>query len=142
MPNWLLTDYGQELRPQGIAVYSALVMHSRNGTCFPGHERIMEVTGIKSDRTVKDEIKKLETLGLITKRRRRGADGKQTSNLYRLTFPVAKSAKSRSRRYEVPTNNTYRALPCTGVNERVLPDGSTEREAAAAREYEGCELPF
>jgi len=64
--NELLTVYGQELAPYGIAVYCALAMHADNTdqSCYPSYATIARETGM-SRAQVKRELRKLEAIGLI-----------------------------------------------------------------------------
>ena len=58
-----------------------LMLSDDEGTCYPSYKTIADRIGI-SETKAKDSIKKLITLGLIKKEKRKKADGSATSNLY------------------------------------------------------------
>jgi hypothetical protein len=62
-------------------------MADEAGTCFPGQERIANMTGL-SVRTVARALVKLERLGLIVRQRRVDQFGHRTSDRYRLQMTV------------------------------------------------------
>jgi len=67
-----------------IPVYLALLYHADNhGRCFPGYERIIELSGVKSQTTVAKALQILEREGLILVQHTRGKGG---SNRYVLQF--------------------------------------------------------
>lgn len=70
--------------PTRKAILVALADHAdSDGVCWPGHEGIGDRVEV-SRRTVIRQIERLEADGLLTIERRRGADGTQSTNLYRL----------------------------------------------------------
>lgn len=54
-----------------------------SGACFPSYTKLADVSGI-SRRTVITKVKKLEELGLITKKWRKSSFGDTTSNYYQI----------------------------------------------------------
>jgi hypothetical protein len=74
----------KERCPSLVNVYLALLYHAdSHGLCFPGYERIMELSGVKSQTTVARAIRILEREGLILVQHTRGKGG---SNRYALQF--------------------------------------------------------
>lgn len=63
-------------------------MADEAGTCYPGQQKIAEMTGL-SVRTVARALVKLEVLGLVERRRRMDAFGHRTSDRYFLKLSVS-----------------------------------------------------
>ena len=87
--NAIIQDYGPKIGVYGIAVYSALCMHSKPSTqrCWPSHRTIAEEIGCSPPK-VKEALRQLETLKLIRVEPHFDAKtGRQTSNTYTLLDP-------------------------------------------------------
>lgn len=82
--NEVLTDYS--LTAYELAVYVVLASHTRNGTAFPGLNRIASLAGCSKPTAIK-AIKGLENKGLVSVVRENEQDG--SSNQYRI-LPVKK----------------------------------------------------
>ena len=54
-----------------------------DGTCWPSQTVVSEYSGLSRD-AVNRNIKELESLGLIGTERRKDADGRETTKIYRL----------------------------------------------------------
>jgi DNA-binding Lrp family transcriptional regulator len=65
-PETVARQYGRELGPIGIAVYTILSSHADNLTweCYPSYEKVADEIGA-SRRAVIDAMKRLERLGLV-----------------------------------------------------------------------------
>lgn len=67
----LLDEYGEKLKPIGIAIYNCLAAHAnQEGFCFPSHQHIANKIGA-SISSVQRGIKDLIKLNIIRKNRRR-----------------------------------------------------------------------
>lgn len=77
----VLDLFGKELGPYGLAIYMALARRAKRGESYPSVKRLGQDTGM-SPRSVRTNLKKLETLGLITITPRHSDAGDPTSNLY------------------------------------------------------------
>jgi Helix-turn-helix domain len=79
----IITRYGRQLGPHGIAVYMALAVHvdGELQTCFPSYQTIAKQIGV-SKPTVLKAIKLLLTLHLITKQAMQSPEGDPGPNLY------------------------------------------------------------
>ncbi len=67
----LLDEYGDKLKPIGIAIYNCLAAHAnQEGFCFPSHQHIANKIGA-SISSVQRGIRDLIKLGIIRKSRRR-----------------------------------------------------------------------
>jgi DNA replication protein DnaD len=67
----LLDEYGDKLKPIGIAIYNCLAAHAnQEGFCFPSHGYIAKKIGA-SISSVQRGIRQLIKLGIISKARRR-----------------------------------------------------------------------
>jgi hypothetical protein len=86
--NAIIDQYGKQLGPYGLAVYTALCRHADidSQRCFPGHRLLADETGM-SISSVKNAVSSLVALGLVSVKRRRRERGGQTSNLYTLLAP-------------------------------------------------------
>lgn len=74
--------------PALIPVYLALLYHAdSHGRCFPGYRRIMEISGIGSERTVAKALKILKREGLVLVD---ASHGKHGSNRYLLPTLLSK----------------------------------------------------
>lgn len=74
----------REKCPSLIMVYLALLYHAnRDGQCFPGYERIMELSGVRSTASVAKALQVLEAHKFIKVERKRGG-----VNLYLLLQPL------------------------------------------------------
>lgn len=126
LDNEYLNGMGKYVGPIGIAVYVSLCRHSDNEQkCFPSQETIAREIG-SSERSVREYLKKLESLNIIVSMKERKSDGSWLNNVYYLldktewTQPeaggsdgqpeanddTARGRRFRSQRQEVPTNNT------------------------------------
>jgi hypothetical protein len=90
----IITRYGRQLGPHGIAVYMALTVHADGElqTCFPSYQTIARQINV-SKPTVLKAIKLLLTLLLIEKQAMQSPAGDPGPNLYTLldipaTLPV------------------------------------------------------
>jgi hypothetical protein len=89
--NAIMDTYGAQLGPYAGWAYVALCRHSNTEqTAWVSHRKMAEETGI-SDRKLRDELKRLEVLGLISIEQRLDDRGQQ-SNIYTLLDPLAHSA--------------------------------------------------
>jgi hypothetical protein len=81
----IITRYGRQLGPHGIAVYMALTVHADGElqTCFPSYQTIAKQIGV-SKPTVLKAIKLLLTLHLISKQAMQSPEGDPGPNLYTL----------------------------------------------------------
>ena len=67
----LLDEYGEKLKPIGIAIYNCLAAHAnQEGFCFPSHKHIADRIGA-SISSVQRGIRQMIKLGIIRKGRRR-----------------------------------------------------------------------
>lgn len=67
----LLEEYGDKLKPIGIAIYNCLAAHAnQEGFCFPSHKHIAKRIGA-SISSVQRGIRELIKLGIIRKSRQR-----------------------------------------------------------------------
>ena len=67
----LLDEYGERLKPIGIAIYNCLAAHAnQEGFCFPSHKHIANKIGA-SISSVQRSIRQLIKLGIIRKSRQR-----------------------------------------------------------------------
>jgi DNA-binding PadR family transcriptional regulator len=79
--------------PQAKLVLLAIARHAdKRGSCYPSAARLMVVTGL-SKASVYRKISYLERHGFI-RVTRRGKDGKNTSNLYRLLLSHSETKQS------------------------------------------------
>lgn len=108
--NAVVDVHGARLGPYAGWIYVALCPHSNTEqTAWVSHRKMAEETGI-SDRKLRDELKRLEVLGLITIEQRLDDRGQQT-NVYTLLDPLARDATPLARRAnheKDPVNKTYR----------------------------------
>jgi hypothetical protein len=117
----LLEEYGKDMGPYGIAVYTALAHHvNAQRSCWPSYARLARLTGM-SRVTVIATIEKLERLGLIRKELRKveGMD-ENTTNRYILgpltavvplpRAEVVKDVNHRGKRGEPPQLTTETTL--------------------------------
>ena len=84
------TNWAYDLRvasPMKPVVVALAEFADEEGSCFPGQQRIADMTGL-SVRTVARALVKLEALGLISRQRRVDAYGHRTSDRYRLHLSV------------------------------------------------------
>jgi DNA replication protein DnaD len=66
-----LDEYGERLKPIGIAIYNCLAAHAnQEGFCFPSHKHIAKKIGA-SISSVQRSIRQLIKLGIIRKSRQR-----------------------------------------------------------------------
>ena len=81
----IITCYGRQLGPHGIAVYMALAVHAdgESQTCFPSYQTIAREIGV-SKPTVLKAIKLLLSLLLISKQAMQSPEGDAGPNLYAL----------------------------------------------------------
>ena len=98
-----------------LAVYGALLLYEgRDNNCFPSIDTIGEILGEQSldpneprvavsRPTIRRAIQRLEDFGLLTVTRRKGPDGKHTSNLYHL-LPVPKPSHRKNLAMAEPQN--------------------------------------
>jgi hypothetical protein len=85
--NAVVDMHGAQLGPYAGWIYVALCRHSNmEQTAWVSHRKMAEETGI-SDRKLRDELKRLEVLGLITIEQRLDDRGQQT-NVYTLLDPL------------------------------------------------------
>jgi DNA-binding Lrp family transcriptional regulator len=80
-------------------------MADEANTCYPGQQRIAEMTGF-SEATVRRALKALEESGLLSREARHGAYGYRTSDRYRLnvgSLPVTVPARQDAHRSESPS---------------------------------------
>lgn len=87
--NIIVQGYGPKIGVYGIAVYSALCMHSKPSTqkCWPSHRTIAEEIGCSPPK-VKEALRQLEILKLIrVEPHYDSQSGRQTSNTYTLLDP-------------------------------------------------------
>lgn len=70
--------------------------------CFPSMKKLSQITGF-SESAIKRAIKKLEDLGLITKKRRYSSSG-PISNLYKLNISVLKGKTNIDSQSATPKN--------------------------------------
>jgi len=83
--NWA---YEMKLSSPAKPVLVALAdMADEAATCYPGQERLAEMTGL-SVSTVSRALRRLEALGLLVREHRYGAHGYRTSDRYRLQLTV------------------------------------------------------
>ncbi len=95
--------------PSLFPVYLALLFHAdRKGKCFPSYQRIKEVSGIRSDASVRKAILLLEKYGFIKKQSRHGIHGNST---YYLHTSINEETSSINK--EVTTTNEK----CSSMNE-------------------------
>lgn len=67
----ILDEYGEKLKPIGIAIYNCLAAHAnQEGFCFPSHQTIADRIGA-SISSVQRGIRQMIKLGIISKGRRR-----------------------------------------------------------------------
>jgi hypothetical protein len=86
----IITRYGRQLGPHGIAVYMALALHADGEvqTCFPSYQTLARQIGV-SKPTVLKAIKLLLSLLLISKQAMQSPEGDPGPNLYALLdFPT------------------------------------------------------
>lgn len=89
--NAIVDMHGAQLGPYAGWIYVALCRHSNmEQTAWVSHRKMAEETGI-SDRKLRDELKRLEVLGLITIEQRLDDRGQQT-NVYTLLDPLVRDA--------------------------------------------------
>lgn len=70
------------MKGASLAVYTCLVLHANSdGKSFPGYETIREETGVKSDATINNALKLLESIGVISVV---SGKKKRTANLYQI----------------------------------------------------------
>ena len=80
------------ISPGAKNVYSLLIDYGWNNEyCFPGQDRIAEDMGMSVSR-INEFIKELESFGVIEITRR----GQGKTNIYRIKFRIAKTAKAKS----------------------------------------------
>lgn len=80
-----------------LPVYIALIYHAdRKGKCFPGYERISEISGVSSKASISKALKILEEEGFIQKKSSHGLHG---SNSYYLPKVQSMNFKSPSREH-------------------------------------------
>lgn len=83
IPNSII-EMGRELGPDAIALFVVLRFHSgRNQTSFPSYDTIQDRTGL-TRRRIAIAIRKLESSGLLERKRRFGA-----STVYILKMPIS-----------------------------------------------------
>ncbi|MCD6155981.1 MAG: helix-turn-helix domain-containing protein [Candidatus Atribacteria bacterium] len=62
-----------------LPIYVALLFHvNKKGRCFPSYQRIKEVSGIRSNASVRKALLLLEKYGFIKKQSRHGRHGNNT----------------------------------------------------------------
>ena len=109
---WQLSKHGIVLTGAKQRVLLALADTANDdGLCWPGNDHIAAKCGI-SKRNVQRHKRELQAMGLLTAERRLGPDGRQTSNLYRLTLRGGESAtpekKSRGGESDTPEGRRKR----------------------------------
>lgn len=98
----LATDYG------ALAVWLALYAHcDREGKCFPSLRRLAEITNI-SRLSVLKAIRRLESLGLISKTPQKRKDGGNTVCLYKLHYAPLLQSKFETNKDNRPTAKSNR----------------------------------
>jgi len=81
--NELIDGYAKFVKPDGVAVYNALVRHSKNGKSFPGIEHLAYELGT-SESTIKRAQKKLRFYNIIMVEMRLRTSQGRGSNMYYL----------------------------------------------------------
>jgi hypothetical protein len=111
--NAIVDVHGAQLGPYAGWIYVALCRHSNmEQTAWVSHRKMAEETGI-SDRKLRDELKRLEVLGLITIEQRLDDRGQQT-NVYTLLDPLVGPA-------------TPLARDATPLAQRTSPPGTADQ---------------
>lgn len=84
--NEIYERFGSILKPQGLAMYGVLAMHSNSKTqsCFPSYPRLMKLSGVGKRNTVSNYLQLMEKLGLIKIVR----NNKRQPNIYFLLNPT------------------------------------------------------
>lgn len=86
----LLDEFGERLKPIGIAIYNCLAEHAnQEGFCFPSHKYIAQKIGA-SISSVQRGIKQMIMLGIIRKGRRRYSNVYYLLKLDRSGRPTSK----------------------------------------------------
>ena len=68
-----------------LPIYVALLFHvNKKGRCFPSYQRIKEVSGIRSNASVRKALLLLEKYGFIKKQSRHGRHGNNTYQISKL----------------------------------------------------------
>ncbi|AXA95428.1 helix-turn-helix domain-containing protein [Microbacterium sp. PM5] len=76
VPNWMIRD--RSVPRNAILVYASLSSRAGMGAIFPSQATIAEEAGL-SERTVRTMLGKLEQIGVIERRSRRGSEGRSNS---------------------------------------------------------------
>lgn len=64
----------------------AIARHAdSDGKCWPSVKRISDITGLSAS-TIKRKLKVLEALGLVKHQRRKGDNGRNSSNIYTVGY--------------------------------------------------------
>lgn len=112
VPTWMIRD--KRVPRNAILVYASLSSRSGLREIYPSQETIAEESGL-SDRTVRKMLKELETLGVLTRERRKSAGVKRATDSYRL-HPNG-LPEDLSGRGDLPEANPV----STGNEEQVIP---------------------
>jgi len=100
--------------PSLFPVYLALLFHAdRKGKCFPSYQRIKEISGIRSDASVRKALLLLEKYGFIKKQPRHGRHGNSTYYLQTSINEEAFTEETSSINEEVTATNEK----CSSMNE-------------------------
>lgn len=121
------TNWAYEMKlssPMKPVLVALADMADEAATCFPGQERLGEMTGL-SVKTVARALRKLEVLGLISRARRYDQFGHRTSDRYRLHLSVT---VPESLPDTLPTRHiAYKALSPSLTDSQSLPTGHSDR---------------
>jgi hypothetical protein len=119
--NELLTGYGRQLGPYGIAAYNALAWHisgpaggGGKKTCYPGYKRLAELTGMSRNGVIKglEACRKAGIIEIITGRQDAGGQA-NTANTY-ILLPIKQGRGSPQQDIGNPSwglPNTQQGLP-------------------------------
>ena len=124
VPNWMIRE--KAVPRNAILVYASLSSRAGMGAIFPSQATIAEESGL-SERTVRTMLARLEELGVIERRARRGSEGRGNSKTDGYTLhPNGRidGSANLAGRSERPANET----PPTGNEQQSTPLIEVDRE--------------
>jgi hypothetical protein len=77
----------QNLSPTKKLILLILANYAdENGSCYPSHQHLAKLCGLKTTKSIKSAIKEFESLGFLKKQNRKLKNGGNTSNRYIFNF--------------------------------------------------------
>ena len=131
MENSVVDDYLADLSGTSVKVYVVLMRYADNDSrvCYPGIRKIMSLTGLKSETSVRSALRALQAHGLIEVEQQHDPRGRRVQNLYHLRGmppsvprgdtpqPDAGSYKGKEKpQQEKDTTSSLRSDVCAVVN--------------------------